>query len=152
MKTITAAVVVIVISAYSAYCQHGTAPNGYYPPGYQFDTFTGTSISSDTATDTVTLEFKKDAKAETLSIILEGGCAVPSKTGEPMHAKDIPQGTVLTAYYMPKTEKVAGEKRTVYLAIGISFREWQGKPVAEKDRKLYSCGASAYRVFKARPA
>ena len=149
MKPITAIIVVIVISAYSAYSQHGTAPNGYYPPGYHFDTFTGTSISSDSAADTVTLEYKKGPKTETLPITLEGGCAVPSKTGEPMHAKDIPQGTVLTAYYMPKTEKVADEKRTVYVAIGISFIEWQGKPVAEKNRKVYSCGTSAYRNFQA---
>lgn len=148
----TAVLLSLLLAALAASAQHGIAPSGYYPASYRGDTFTGTVASVDPATDTVTLEYKKDSQGEVLPVRLEGGCKVPSKTGEPMRAKNIPPGTVLKAYYMGKTEKRDGQKQRVYVAVGISFLEWQGKPVSEANRhKLYRCGAGGgwqyYRAF-----
>jgi len=142
----------LLVFSSTVLAQRGVAPNGYYPASYRGDTFTGTVVDSDPATDSVILEFKKSSKPQVLSVRLEGGCSVPSKTGAPMQAKNIPKGTVLTAYYMGRTEKRGAEKQNVDVAIGISFVEWQGKPVSELNRRrLYSCGAGGgwdyFRAF-----
>jgi hypothetical protein len=128
--------------------QHGTAPPGRYPLAYTGDTFSGKVVSRNLDADTVTLEFRKGNKNSGLEVRLEGGCRVPSKTGEPMHAKSVPEGTVLTAFYMPKTEVVGGEKKKLYVAIGISFLEWQGKRILDKDRVVYPCGDQGYVQYQ----
>lgn len=134
------------------HAQVGIAPKGYYPASYRGDTFTGTVIASGPDSDSITLEFRKDDKSEQFVVRLENGCDVPSRTGERMHAKNIPNGTVLTAFHMGKTEKQNGSKHRVNVAIGIRFLVWQGKPVSEENRhKLYRCGPdggwSYFRAF-----
>jgi len=131
--------------------QRGVAPNGYYPASYRGDTFTGTVVAHDPVSDTVSLEYEKGSQSEVLPVKLEGGCAVPSRTGEPMHAKDIPNGTVLTAFYTSQTETNKGGKKRSNVAIAIGFLVWNGKPVSEENRnKFYSCGNFAgWKYFKA---
>ncbi len=143
----------IIVSTIPLSAQRGVAPNGYYPPAYRGDTFTGTVIAIDEATDSVTLEYKKGSDSESFPISLEGGCAVPSKTGDPMHVRNIPRGTVLTAFYLGKTDKHDGQKKRIHVAIGIMFLEWHGKPVSEESRvKLYTCGGNtSWSYFRAFP-
>jgi len=138
----------VVLLSLGAPAQHGTAPSGYYPAGYSGDIFTGTVVSVDQSSDAVTLEYSKGGKSEKLVVIMEGGCKVPSKGGEPMHAKNIPEGTVLTAFYMPKTEKINGEKQKLHVFVAISFVEWQGKKIATENQKVWSCGTDVYKQFR----
>jgi alpha-mannosidase len=130
--------------------QHRTAPNGYYPPDFTGDTFTGTVVTTDAANETVNLEYRIGQSTESLSVRLNGGCAVPSRTGELMHANNIPQGSVIRAFYTPRTEKHDGKKQKVYAAFGISIVEWHGKTLSESDRqKVYPCGTSeGYRSYR----
>jgi len=130
----------VLVLSLAAYAQHGTAPPGYYPLGYNGDTFTGTVVSTDPSADAVTLEYHKGEKSEKFTLIMEGGCRVPSKTGEPMHAKNVPAGTVLTAFYLAKTEKINGEKQKLNVFVAISFVEWQGKKIAKENQKVWGCG------------
>lgn len=131
--------------------QHRTAPSGFYPPDYSGDTFTGTVVSTDSLNDTVTLEYHAQQRdLESLLVRLDdGGCAVPSRTGEPMHAKNIPQGSVVTIFYAPRNEKHDGKKTKAYVAIGISFVEFNGKKLSENDRnKVYPCGLHDSRYLR----
>jgi hypothetical protein len=135
---------------YTLLAQHDIAPNGYYPPAYTGDTFTGIVVSTDPAIDTVTLQYTTKLHPESLSVNLNGGCSVPSRTGQPMHANSIPPGTVMTAFYMTQTQKHDGKKERTYVAIGISFVEWHGKKLSEENRqKLYYCGThDGYQNFR----
>lgn len=153
MKTAISAVLIL---ASATWAQRGVAPNGYYPSAYRGDMFTGRTIAVDSETDTLTLKYEQGSKSEEFQVMLEGGCLVPSKTGEPMHARNIPVGTVLTVLYMPKFLKQAGgEKRKVYVAIGIEFVEWNGSAVALEKRHVFRCAAGKgwndYRSFGAGP-
>jgi len=131
--------------------QHSTAPNGIYPPDFGGDTFTGTVVATDSVNEAVNLEYKTEQRVESLSVRLNGGCAVPSRTGELMHANNIPQGTVIRAFYTPRTEKHDGAKQKVNAAFGISIVEWHGKKLSENDRqKIYACGSQeGFRMYRA---
>ena len=153
MKPAIITAVLVLTSA--AFAQRGVAPNGYYPSAYRGDMFTGRTIAVDPETETLSLKYEKGAKAEEFHVRLEGGCFVPSKTGEPMRAKNIPEGTVLTVLYMPKSVQEAGGKKKVYVAIGIEFVEWNGSAVALDKRQVFRCAAGKgwndYRSFGAGP-
>lgn len=138
----------VVIVATLALGQHGTAPSGYYPRSYNGDTFTGKVVGRDLDADTVTLEYQKGKKKENFTVKLGQGCNVPSRTGSPMHARDIPEGTIMTAFYAPQSETVAGEKRKTYVVIAVSFIEWLGKTVSEDKRRVFNCGEPSYTTFQ----
>lgn len=124
--------------------QHGIAPKGYYPPQYRGDTFTGTVAKVDGDNDILSLEYRKSTKIEVMEVKLEDGCSVPSKSGEPMRARNVPVGTVLTAYYVGDSKK--GQQRT-YTAVAISFVEWQGKRVDQSAAKIYLCGKEEGNLY-----
>jgi hypothetical protein len=135
MKAATLTFFILISTALLA--QHATAPNGYYPATYAGATFTGKVVATDPVSDTVTMEYN----SEKFSVKLNGGCKVPSSTGQLMHANNIPTGTVLTAYYMPPAIELRdGKQEKVHPAIAIEFIEWQGEKVTEKNRKSYPCG------------
>ena len=136
-----AVVFACVILPLLVFAQRGTAPSGYYPPGYNMDTFTGTVVAVDAATNSLTLEYKKDSNTESFSVKLESGCRLPI-SAEPVYAKDVPVGSIATAYYMPKEEKVQGKTQKIYVAFGVLFRKWGDEEVPEQYRKLYSCRPS----------
>ena len=94
--------------------QHGTGENGYYPLGYQGDTFTGTVTAADDASRTITLTYTnpKSNKTETLTASIEEGYTAHWKDGTIHEVKpsDIPIGSHLKVYYMTIEHKVDGKK------------------------------------------
>lgn len=142
----SAIIAVLLLNTGAVMAQHGTAQTGYYPANYDGATFTGTVTASDPEKDAISLEYKKGSKTESLPFYLEGGCSVPSTNGEKMHAKNIPPGTVITAYYKPTSEKRDGKKETVNATIAISILEWQGRKV-EKEH-VYPCGEWGFTKFR----
>lgn len=146
----------LLLLPFSLLAQRGIAPSGYYPRDFRGDTFTGKVISTDTAADTITLQFDKKDKPELLTVTLEGGCYVPSKTGAPMHAANIPVATVLKMLYVPKGVQKDGKKELINFAVGISFIEWNGKVVSDPEHRLiHRCGPKGgflhYRAYDRRP-
>jgi hypothetical protein len=96
--------------------QHGTAPNGYYPPGYAGDTWTGEVTDVNDTTREITLTYRKKNKMETFTGALELGYKVRSKSGgeHELKVSEIPLGTQLTVYYMAKWRKVERKKVEYY--------------------------------------
>ncbi len=130
---------IVVLGSLLLFAQHGTAPNGYYPPNYGGDTFTGTVTATDDAAQTVALRYSKGKKSENFTGRFDHPCSIPTKDGQPMKPSDIPSGTDLTAFYNHKTTKVADQKQSEDVIIALTFNSFQGKPIPESSRKVYSC-------------
>ncbi len=60
-----------------------------------------------------------------------------------MTALDIPIGTDMTAYFQPNARKDAGNSVTENLIVGIMFHSWDGHPVKQQSKKMYSCAGPA---------
>jgi len=121
-----------------AFCQYGIAPNGYYPPHYDGNIFSGRVTAVDEASGNITISFEKDKKVETFVGHLQQGCAVPSKDGTPMTALDLPIGTDITAYF-ETVSKDGNPVEKENLIIGIMFHSWNGHPVRQQSKKMYLC-------------
>jgi len=123
-----------------AVAQYGTAPNGNFPANYNGDTFTGVVTAAEG--DQLTLTYTKGSKTETFVGKLGAGCSVPTndKSDRKMAAADIPQGTVLTAFFNRNTRKVDGQKVKENLIIAIAFDVWNGQKIAEEKKKIWPCG------------
>jgi len=111
--------VVILFSAATVYpAQHGTAENGYYPQGYNGDTFTGTVMSTNNETREVTLSFAnpKTGKTQTLTGVLAEGYSIQVKNGSlhELQPSEIKLGAQLKVYYLDATRKVDGKKTTIH--------------------------------------
>jgi hypothetical protein len=119
--------------------QHGSAPNGYYPPNYGGDIFAGVVTATDDSTQSIMLEYSRGKKSETFVGHLDQSCSIPTKDGNPMKVSDIPSGTDLTAYYNHKTKKVDNQKQSENIIIAVTFDSFNGKPIPEASRKLYYC-------------
>jgi hypothetical protein len=119
--------------------QYGTAPNGYYPPGYSGDIFSGKVTAVDEVTQVITISFDNGRKTETFMGHLQKPCAVPSADGKTMTAVDLPIGTDVTAFFEPKTQKDSGKKVKENSIIGIMFHSWDGHPVKQQAKKMYPC-------------
>ncbi len=104
--------------------QHGTAKDGYYPPGYAGDTFTGVVTAADDASRSITLTYTnpKNDKPETLtaSFKTDFKARMSDGTVHPVKPSDFPLGTNLKIYYMTAEHKVEG-KKVKTLSI-LSFR------------------------------
>jgi hypothetical protein len=95
------------VFASAAFGQHGTAENGYYPPGYQGDTWTGVVVSASEQTDEITLSYTKGGKSQTFIGAPEAGYLVHEHTGatRPLKMSDIPVGKIIKVWYMEETKK-----------------------------------------------
>lgn len=97
-----------------AFGQQGTAANGYYPPGYSGDTWTGVVASSNEQTQEITLSYTnpKNGKAETFIGIPEQGYLVHEHGGatRPLKLSDIPVGRTIKVWYKTATKMVNGKK------------------------------------------
>jgi hypothetical protein len=95
--------------------QHGTAENGYYPPGYNGDTWTGVIQSANDQTGEITLSYTKGGKSQTFVGVPEEGYMVHEHNGQTRLLKmsDIPVGRTVKVWYTPATKKVDGKKITV---------------------------------------
>lgn len=105
--------------ASSALAQHGTAENGYYPPGYNGDTWTGVIQSANEQTGEITLSYTKGGKSQIFVGVPEEGYLVHGHNGQtrPLKMSDIPVGRAVKVWYTPATKKVDGKK----IAVNIIF-------------------------------
>jgi hypothetical protein len=127
--------------------QYGIAPNNYYPQNYNGSIFTG--VVTDTANNQITLTFTKDSKSDSFTGSFESACSVPSTNGHGMMPADIPNGTVMTAFYNARTKKVDGKKVKENLIIAIAFEVWHGQKAAEGKKMIYWCTDHHYIQFRA---
>ena len=124
------------------FAQYGTAPNGYYPSGYGGDIFTGSVSAVDEATGQITVSFHTKKKTETFVGHLQKSCDVPSKDGNPMTALDLPIGTDVSVFFVTSVRKEGNTAVKDNLIIGIMFHSWDGHPVAQPSKKMYSCSTT----------
>jgi hypothetical protein len=92
--------------------QHGTAPNGYFPMGYNGDTWTGQVSAVNDDNHEITLVYNGSKKVETFVGVLQQRYKVKLKDGSPAELKVsmLPIGTRLRVYYTAKDRKVNGHK------------------------------------------
>lgn len=107
MKNMCFLVIALLVLANSAFAQHGTAENGYYPTGYQGDTWTGEVVSANEQTHEITLLFTKNGKSENFVGIPEDGYLVHEHNGptRPLKMSDIPIGRTVKVWYTPKNRE-----------------------------------------------
>jgi hypothetical protein len=110
---------VLFLGAVEGKAQHGTAGNGYFPPGYEGDTWTGIVTAADDKTRTVTLTYSSKKKTETFTGVLQEGCCkvkMSDFTEQELRPSQLslthPRRTI-TVYYIPKTTKAEDKKITV---------------------------------------
>jgi hypothetical protein len=132
--------------------QKGTAPSGYYPPGYFGATFTGSiePPTVDADAEEIVLVYTKATKSERFTGRLEATCAWTNKDGtvHGFRASNAPKGAVLTAFYIPITTKLNGQKSTENSVIAISYAEVDGKKIPDDKRIIVSCSAEKRLNFK----
>ena len=116
MKRVTLITVFLMTFCIAVFGQHGTAPNGYYPPGYAMDTWTGEVVSTNDATREITLTYTSGKKPETFTGVLKDNFQVKMKDGsmKELNPSGIPKGARITVFYQAKTRKVDGNKVKYY--------------------------------------
>jgi hypothetical protein len=102
--------------------QHGTAPSGYYPPGFAGDMWTGEVIAVNDQTREITLAYRKKDRTETFTGVLPEGYRAKLQGGgfREVKVSEFPIGTLLRVYYMAKTRKVEGKKVKYYEIIALA--------------------------------
>jgi hypothetical protein len=115
MKTVCLALFAALLSL-TAVAQHGTAPTGYYPLGYNMDTWKGVVSSVNDATGEITLGYVGKKGAESFTGVLRPDYKVTRKDGTQhvLKPSDCPIGARLLVYYSPKTKKIDGKKIMYY--------------------------------------
>jgi opacity protein-like surface antigen len=116
VKNLTLVIGAFLLLAACAQAQHGTAGNGYFPPGYSGDTWTGTVTSANDDTREITLTYVKGDKQETFTGVLKAGLKATRRDGSQTEWKpsDIPIGSRIIVYYMAQSKKVEGKKVKYY--------------------------------------
>ena len=104
-----------------AHAQHGTAESGYWPMGFVGDTWTGVVSTTNEETREITLTFTKGDKTQTFTGVLQDGYKVTPRDGSPhvLKVSEVPLGTRLKVYYMPREHKVEGRKVKYYEIIRL---------------------------------
>ena len=112
MKKAILTTIFLMTSCTAVFGQHGSAPDGYYPPGYSGDTWTGEVVSTDDTTREITLTYTKGTKSETFTGVLKDNFQMKMKDGSMKELKPsgIPKGTRITVFYQSITKKVDGNK------------------------------------------
>lgn len=104
--------------------QHGSAGNGYYPPGYSGDTWTGVVSTTDDATRAVTLVYSSKKKTETFTGVMQEGCCkvkMSDGTVQELRPSQLSPGRRVMVYYLSKTTKAEGKKTTVNEIFKVDF-------------------------------
>jgi hypothetical protein len=106
----------LTVGAALASAQHGSAPSGYFPPGYAGDTWSGTVAAVNPDTREIVLSYEGKNKDETFTGVLQPGYKRTGVDGKPFEVDmtNIPLGSYMVAYYMQKTKKVDGQKTKYY--------------------------------------
>ncbi len=139
---------VTLLCTYVAFGQYGRAPNGYYPPAYTGDSFSGKVTAVDEASGQITISFEEKKKAETFVGRLQEPCAVPSKDGKPMTALDLPIGTYVTVFFETSVRKNGNTSVKENSIIGVMFHSWDGHPVKQTAKKTYLCSKPTSQYFR----
>jgi hypothetical protein len=124
LRALMIAGIFLLATASSVQAQHGTAGAGYYPPGYEGDTWTGVVTATDDTTHTVTLTYSSKKKTETFTgVFKEGCCKVKMSDGTVQDLKPsmLSPGRRIMVYYIPRTTKVDGKKSTVNEVFKVDF-------------------------------
>jgi hypothetical protein len=132
-----------------SHSQKGTAPNGYYPPGYSGSTFTGAVESTEAGQ--LTLVYASDRKQERFVGRLEAPCIWTDKAGvaHTVEVASIPTGIVLTAFYNSITVKSGNQKNKENLILAVSYAEQNGRKIPDDKRVIVGCSQQRYLQFKA---
>ncbi|HXT72928.1 MAG TPA: hypothetical protein VN785_03670 [Candidatus Angelobacter sp.] len=104
--------------------QRGSAPGGYYPPGYHGDTWTGAVTTTDDKTRTVTLTYSSKKKTETFTGVLKEGCCkvkMSDGTVQELKPSELSPGRRVMVYYIPRTTKADGKESTVNEVFRVDF-------------------------------
>jgi len=111
-----ARLLILILVGFPALAQHGTAPAGYYPAGYNGDMWTGALTAANDSTREITLSYTKKDKTQTFTGALEEKFTITLADGKKHELKpsDIAPGTILRVYYKPKTKKVEDKKVKYY--------------------------------------
>lgn len=125
MKSIRSRLIALFAFASSAFAQHGTADNGYYPPAYAGDTWTGVVVSANEQNREITLSYTKNGKSQTFIGVPEDGYLVHERNGatRPLKMSDVLIGRIIKVWYMSETKKVDGHKvkvNTIFLIDAIA--------------------------------
>jgi hypothetical protein len=115
---------VFLAVACAAYAQHGTAGSGYFPQGYNGDTWTGNVTATDDAERSITLAYSNKGKTETFTGILKSPCCkvkMVDGTMKDLRVSEISLGRRMIVFYIPTTTKVDGQKSTVNEIIKVDF-------------------------------
>lgn len=125
MKSIRSPLIALFAFASSAFAQHGTADNGYYPPAYAGDTWTGVVVSANEQNREITLSYTKNGKSQTFIGVPEDGYLVHERNGptRPLKMSDVLIGRTIKVWYMSETKKVDGHKvkvNTIFLIDAIA--------------------------------
>jgi hypothetical protein len=110
--------------AASARAQHGSAGNGYFPQGYNGDTWTGNVTATDDATRSITLTFTGKNKTETFVGVLKDICCkvkMADGTMKDLKVSEISIGRRMIVYYIPSTTKADGKKSTINEIVKVDF-------------------------------
>ena len=121
MKNLHFLPLALFVFANAAFGQHGTAENGYYPPAYQGDTWTGVVVSASEQTGEITLSYSKGGKSQTFVGIPEAGYLVHEHSGttRPLRMSDVSVGKIITVWYIEETKKAGSGKVKVNTIILI---------------------------------
>ena len=108
--------VLLMTFCIAVFGQHGTAPNGCYPPGYSMDTWTGEVVSTNDTTREITLTYTNGKKSETFTGVLKDNFQVKMKDGsmKELNPSGIPKSARITVFYQAKTRKVDSNKVKYY--------------------------------------
>jgi hypothetical protein len=116
--------ILLLATASSVRAQHGTAAGGYYPAGYEGDTWTGVVTTTDDTTRTITLTYSSKKKTETFTGVLKEGCCkvkMSDGTVQELKPSTLSPGRRLMVYYIPRTTKVDGKKSNVNEVFKVDF-------------------------------
>ena len=117
MKRAFLATMFLMTFCLAVFAQHGSAGNGYFPPGYAGDTWTGDVVSTSDAMREITLTYTNGKKSETFTGVLMVNYRVKSQQDGSMielKPSDIPKGARIIVFYQAKTKKVNGNKVKYY--------------------------------------
>ena len=123
MKKLALSLALILLCSGIAAAQHGTAEPGYYPSGFNGDTWTGEVTAVTEGTREFTLTYTKGSNTQTFVGILPKGYTVKMKDGRDYEVKMSElMGMRLRAYYITRKNKDAnGVKTETHEVFKIKF-------------------------------
>ena len=123
MKKLLVSVALVFICAGISIAQHGTAEPGFYPAGFNGDTWTGEVTAANEDTREFTLTHTKGNKSQTFVGVLPKGYTVKMKDGHDYEIKMAElMGIEIQAYYITKKNKDAnGVKVETHEVFKIKF-------------------------------